>query len=149
MSGVDGHHKAGQNVTWGWMNNTHFMTSPIGAEELDYSEVYRPKQSLPLLKYFNLLKPGGNHYTKPPASIINSLVTKSTSSLWNCHPWSCSSLHLANDGITKFGTFQQRGAIHQAVEIVGYCLGSDCTLHCFSNQISSFIPAHITDHHLS
>jgi len=58
-------------------------------------------------------------------------------------------IHVLDDGVAELGAFDLGGAFHQAVEIVGDGLGRDGAFHALDDQIGSFVPAHIAEHHLA
>src|SRR5690606_34942104 len=55
--------------------------------------------------------------------------------------------HILDDMCTKLGAFYLRRTFHQACEVIcdGFVL--DSTIHSFVDQIGSFLPAHMLQHH--
>ena len=56
---------------------------------------------------------------------------------------------MLDDRIAKLGAFDLLRAIHQTGKVVGNGLGFDSGFHALHDQISSFGPAHVAQHHLA
>ena len=52
-------------------------------------------------------------------------------------------LHVFDDCVAKFATFQQLSAIHQTFEVIGYGFRVDCAFHTFNDKVSRFNPTHM------
>src|SRR5690606_39820263 len=58
-----------------------------------------------------------------------------------------SGIHIGNDRFTKLRTTQQGRSWHQTLEIISHSFGRNRTRNPLDDQVCSFCPAHITQHH--
>src|SRR5262245_14547004 len=60
-----------------------------------------------------------------------------------------SMLHVINHVLSKFAALDLRRAVHQTREIIRNAFAFYRTTQAFENQIGSFRPAHVTEHHFT
>src|SRR5688500_14829205 len=60
---------------------------------------------------------------------------------------SAAGLHIFYNLLAKFRAFQQSSSFHLAVEVVGYSFFRNSSFETFIDQISSFLPSHVFEHH--
>ena len=56
---------------------------------------------------------------------------------------------MCDDVVAELRAFDLRGAFHQAGEVVGDFLGSDSAIQALNNEVSSFGPAEVAEHHFA
>ena len=54
---------------------------------------------------------------------------------------------MLNNILPKLRTTSQHRIIHLALKVIGNSFGLYRTIHTLNNQVSSFVPAHVAQHH--
>src|SRR5436190_7326382 len=55
--------------------------------------------------------------------------------------------HTGDDSIPERAATDFLGPFHQAGEVVSHGLGADRAIHAFDDEVGSFGPAHVAEHH--
>ena len=57
--------------------------------------------------------------------------------------------HVLDDRVAEFRTLQQRGAVHEAVEVIGHRTGQNGAGDSADDEIGSLVPSQMPEHHLA